>query len=475
MRFSAKVVFLHPKSDEMEERIFKRKLYDKMLQWKLERDGKTALLIKGARRVGKSTLAEEFARREYESYILIDFTEAAQEVRDLFEDISDLDRLLFELQYRYNTKLTPRKSVIIFDEVQDCPMARQAIKKLVKDHRYDYIETGSLLSIKKNTEKIRIPSEETRLTLLPLDYEEFRWALGDEVTVNMLREAYEAKRSLGNATIRKSLRDFRLYMLVGGMPQAVNEYLDTNNLSAVDAVKREIIELYADDFRKIDPTGKATRMFYAVPGQLNKNASRYQISSVIEQGKQDRVEELLQDMEDSHVVIFSHHADDPNVGLSLHKDRGRYKMFLNDTGLFITLAFWDKEVTDNVIYQKLMSGKLPADLGYVFENVVAQMLTASGNKLFYHTWPTESGKHNYEVDFLLSHGTKIWPLEVKSSGYKTHASLDAFCEKFSNVHLADTGRQIVSNRVSERFLVYTKDYRRDGSTTLLPVVMAMFL
>ena len=462
MRFSAKVVFLHPKSDEMEERIFKRKLYDKMLQWKLERDGKTALLIKGARRVGKSTLAEEFARREYESYILIDFTEAAQEVRNLFEDISDLDRLLFELQYRYNTKLTPRKSVIIFDEVQDCPMARQAIKKLVKDHRYDYIETGSLLSIKKNTEKIRIPSEETRLTLLPLDYEEFRWALGDEVTVNMLHEAYEAKRSLGNATIRKSLRDFRLYMLVGGMPQAVNEYLDTNNLSAVDAVKREIIELYADDFRKIDPTGKATRMFYAVPGQLNKNASRYQISSVIEQGKQDRLEELLQDMEDSHVVIFSHHADDPNVGLSLHKDLGRYKMFLNDTGLFITLAFWDKEVTDNVIYQKLMSGKLPADLGYVFENVVAQMLTASGNKLFYHTWPTESGKHNYEVDFLLSHGTKIWPLEVKSSGYKTHASLDAFCEKFAN-------------RVSERFLVYTKDYRRDGSTTLLPVVMTMFL
>ena len=446
----------------MEERIFKRKLYDKMLQWKLERDGKTALLIKGARRVGKSTLAEEFARREYESYILIDFTEAAQEVRNLFEDISDLDRLLFELQYRYNTKLTPRKSVIIFDEVQDCPMARQAIKKLVKDHRYDYIETGSLLSIKKNTEKIRIPSEETRLTLLPLDYEEFRWALGDEVTVNMLHEAYEAKRSLGNATIRKSLRDFRLYMLVGGMPQAVNEYLDTNNLSAVDAVKREIIELYADDFRKIDPTGKATRMFYAVPGQLNKNASRYQISSVIEQGKQDRLEELLQDMEDSHVVIFSHHADDPNVGLSLHKDLGRYKMFLNDTGLFITLAFWDKEVTDNVIYQKLMSGKLPADLGYVFENVVAQMLTASGNKLFYHTWPTESGKHNYEVDFLLSHGTKIWPLEVKSSGYKPHASLDAFCEKFAN-------------RVSERFLVYTKDYRRDGSTTLLPVVMTMFL
>ena len=447
---------------EMAERIFKRKLYEKMLQWKQERDGATALLIKGARRVGKSTLAEEFAKREYESYIMIDFTEAAQEVRDLFEDVSNVDDLLFQLQYFYNVRLTPRKSVIIFDEVQDCPKARQAIKKLVKDHRYDYIETGSLISIKKNIKNIRIPSEETRLTLNPMDYEEFRWALGDEVSVELLREAYEAKRSLGDGAARKVMRDFRLYMLVGGMPQAVNEYLETNNLSAVDAVKREIIELYADDFRKIDPTGKATRMFYAVPGQLSKNASRYQISSVIEQGKKDRVEEILQDMEDSQVVVLSHHVDDPNVGLSLNGDLGRYKMFLNDTGLFVTLAFWDKDVTENVIYQKLLSDKLSANLGYVYENIVAQMLTAAGSKLFYHTWPTESGKHNYEVDFILSRGAKIWPLEVKSSGYKTHASLDAFCEKFSE-------------RVGERFLVYTKDLRKDGATTLLPVMMTMLV
>ena len=446
----------------MAERIFKRKLYEKMLQWKQERDGATALLIKGARRVGKSTLAEEFAKREYESYIMIDFTEAAQEVRDLFEDVSNVDDLLFHLQYFYNVRLTPRKSVIIFDEVQDCPKARQAIKKLVKDHRYDYIETGSLISIKKNIKNIRIPSEETRLTLNPMDYEEFRRALGDEVSVELLREAYEAKRSLGDGAARKVMRDFRLYMLVGGMPQAVNEYLETNNLSAVDAVKREIIELYADDFRKIDPTGKATRMFYAVPGQLSKNASRYQISSVIEQGKQDRVEEILQDMEDSQVVVLSHHVDDPNVGLSLNGDLGRYKMFLNDTGLFVTLAFWDKDVTENVIYQKLLSDKLSANLGYVYENIVAQMLTAAGSKLFYHTWPTESGKHNYEVDFILSRGAKIWPLEVKSSGYKTHASLDAFCEKFSE-------------RVGERFLVYTKDLRKDGATTLLPVMMTMLV
>ena len=443
-------------------KVFKRKLYDKMLQWKQERDGSTALLIKGARRVGKSTLAEEFAKREYESYILIDFTEASQEVRDLFNDISDLDRLLFQLQFHYQTRLVNRKSVIIFDEVQNCPMARQAIKKLVKDHRYDYIETGSLISIKKYTQGIRIPSEETRITLQPMDYEEFRWALGDEVTIPMLREAFDRQMSLGDGVTRKLLRDFRLYMLVGGMPQAINAYLESNNLSIVDAVKREIIELYADDFRKIDPTGKMTRMFYSIPGQLSKNASRYQISSVIEQGKQDRVEELLQDMADSQVVLFSHHANDPHVGLSLHEDSNRYKLFMNDTGLFITLAFWDKDLTENIIYQKLLTDKLSADLGYVYENVVAQMLKASGNELYYHTWPTENGKHNYEIDFLLSRGNKICPIEVKSSGYKTHASLDAFQKKFSDL-------------ISRRYLVYTKDFRKDADVFMVPVVMTMFL
>jgi predicted AAA+ superfamily ATPase len=208
---------------------------------------------------------------------------------------------------------------------------------------------------------ILIPSEERRVNMYPIDYEEFLWAIGDHASFPLIKRCFDQGVSLGQKTNRMLLRNFRLYMLVGGMPQAVNEYLDTNNLSAVDRVKREIIELYADDFRKIDPTGKATRMFYSVPGQLNKNASRYQISSVIEQGKQDRVEELLQDMEYSKVVLFSHHADDPNVGLSLHEDMGRYKLFLNDTGLFITLAFWDKDVTENVIYQKLLSDKLSAN------------------------------------------------------------------------------------------------------------------
>lgn len=446
----------------MATKVFKRKLYEQMLRWKADRDGETALLIQGARRVGKSTLAEEFAKNEYESYLMIDFTEASVEVKNLFKDISDLDNLFFSLQVHYNTKLTPRKSCIIFDEVQDCPLARQAIRKLVKDHRYDYIETGSLISIKKNIKDIRIPSEETRITLYPMDYEEFRAALGDSVSIELLREAFEAKRPLGDGVVRKLMRDFRYYMIVGGMPKAVATLIETNNLESVDAVKREIIELYADDFRKIDPTGRATRFFYAIPGQLSRNASRYQVSGVIENEKNERIAELLQDMEDSKVVLFSHHADNPSVGLSLHENINQYKMFVNDTGLFVTMAFWDKGMTENVIYQKLLSDKLPADLGYVFENVVAQILTASGNKLYYHTWQSETSNHLYEVDFLLSRGSKLWSLEVKSSGYKSHKSLDLFCQKYSAW-------------VSNRYLIYTKDLRKDHETTLLPVFMTMFL
>ena len=446
----------------METKVFRRKLYDKMLQWKAERGGSTALLIKGARRVGKSTLAETFAKNEYDSYLFIDFTEVSQDIRDLFNDISDLDSLFLQLQFKFHTRLYPKKSVIVFDEVQNCPMARQAIRKLVNDGRYDYIETGSLMSIRKNVQNIRIPSEETRMTLYPMDYEEFRWALGDEVTIPLLNDAFEMRKGLGDAVTRQLLRDFRLYMLVGGMPQAVSKYIETNNLGAVDAIKGEILELYADDFRKIDPTGKATKMFYAIPGQLNSNATRYQLSSVVEQAKKDRVEEIIQDMEDSQVVMIAHHSNDPNVGLPLHEDSDRYKMYLNDTGLFITLAFRDKDITENVIYQKLLNDKLSADLGYVYENVVAQMLKASGNELFYHTWPTESGKHNYEIDFLLSRGSKVCPIEVKSSGYKTHASLDAFMKKYPD-------------RTAQGYLLYTKDMRKDSRILLTPVFMTMFL
>lgn len=443
-------------------RVFERKIYQKMLQWKKESEGKTALLIKGARRVGKSTIAEEFAKKEYSSYILIDFSIATKEVHELFEDLSDLNYLFLRLQLIYHVNLEKRKSVIIFDEVQKEPLARQAIKHLVKDGRYDYIETGSLLSIKRNVKDILIPSEETRIEMTPMDYEEFRWALGDKATIPMLRSAFDNKISLGDDVNRRLLRDFRLYMLVGGMPQAVNEYLDTNNLSKVDRVKRSILELYQDDFRKIDPTGRASLLFSAIPSELTKNASRYQVSSVLPNTKPDRILGIVGDMKDSLTVNIAYHANDPSAGLSMHEDINRYKMFIMDTGLFVTLAFMDRDFTENIIYEKLLSDKLDADLGCLYENMVAQMLYSNGNRLFYYTFPKEKSTHNYEIDFLLARGNKVCPIEVKSSGYKTHASMDAFSGKFSG-------------KIGQKYLIYTKDLRKDGDILCLPIYMTMFL
>lgn len=446
----------------MAERIFERKIYQKMLNWKNEFNGKTALLIKGARRVGKSTVAEEFAKKEYSSYILIDFSIASKEVHNLFSDLSDLNYLFLRLQLIYHVNLKNRKSVIIFDEVQREPLARQAIKHLVKDGRYDYIETGSLLSIKKNVENIVIPSEETRIEMTPMDYEEFRWALGDKATIPMLKMAFENKIPLGDDVNRRMMRDFRLYMLVGGMPQAVKEYIETNNFNKVDQVKRSILELYEDDFRKIDSTGKASLMFLAIPSELAKNTSRYQVSSVIPGEKQDRVLGIISEMKDSLTVNVAYHANDPSVGMSLHEDNSKYKLFLGDTGLFTTLAFMDKDFTENIIYEKLLSDKLDTDLGYLYENMVAQMLYASGNKLFYYTFPKDESKHNYEIDFMISRKNKICPIEVKSSGYKTHASIDSFATKFSS-------------KIGQKYLIYTKDLRKDGNLLCIPVYMAMFL
>ena len=445
----------------MEERVFKRKLYEKMLAWKRDKDGSTALMIKGARRVGKSTIAEEFAKNEYESYILVDFTKVGPEIPALFDDVSNLERIFMALQFYFNVTLIPRKSVIVLDEIQECPKARQAIKELVKDHRYDYIETGSLISIKRNTKGIRIPSEETRLTMLPMDYEEFRWALGDQTTVPLLQQAFNSRQSLGDAAHRKVMRDLRLYMLVGGMPQAVNSYLDTQNLALVDAVKREILELYNDDFYKIDPTGKAASLFKAIPAQLSGNAHRYQITPVVGDMESSSLQALLHEMEESKTVNIAHHADNPNVGLPMTDNLETFKMYVGDTGLFVSLAFADKDVTENIIYQKLLSDKLSANLGYVYENLIAQMLTASGNKLFYHTFP-DNNRHFYEIDFLLSRAQKICPIEVKSSGYKAHKSLDLFCEKYSD-------------RISNRYLMYTKDFGKDEQILMVPVYMASML
>ena len=421
------------------------------------------MLIEGARRVGKSTLVRQFAQNEYESYVMIDFSIVKKDILELFDSIADLDYFFLQLQFRLGVSLKERKSLIIFDEVQMCPKARQAIKHLVADGRYDYIETGSLISIRKNVKDIVIPSEEEKMVLHPSDYEEFKWALGDTTTIAQMRMIFEKRLSMGDAVTRKLMRDFRLYMAVGGMPQAVCEYLETNNLMDVDRVKRGIIQLYEDDFYRIDQSGRISMLFDAIPAQLSSNASRFQVASALgDNVDSEKTLQLISELRESKTINMAYHANDPAVGMPLSIDLKKYKMFVADTGLFITLAFKDKDFTENVIYQKLLSDKLDANLGYVYENVVAQMLTAAGNKLFYYTFPTSTGKHNYEVDFLLSRGNKVCPIEVKSSGYKRHASLDAFCEKFSS-------------RVLQRYLVYTKDLHKDEQTLMLPIYLTQFL
>lgn len=442
--------------------LFKRKMYDRLLKWKNERNGDTAILIQGARRIGKSTLAEEFARNEYESYILIDFAVAPAEVYELFKDISDLNYVFLRLQLIYRVQLVERKSVIIFDEVQMAPLARQAIKHLVKDHRYDYIETGSLITVHRSSVDILLPSEETKVDMFPMDYEEFRWALGDTATIPLLRMAFEKRIPLGDAVHRRMMRDFRLYMLVGGMPKAVAEYVRTNNLAAVDLIKRDIVSLYEEDFWKLDDTGRATALYNAIPAQLSKNASRYVVSAAIPGEKVERVTSVVKMMNDCMATNVAYHSNDPNVGLALTMDIERFKIYASDTGMFVTLAFKDKDFTDNIIYEKLLNDKISANLGYIYENVIAQMLRAAGKQLFYHTMPTVAGKKYYEVDFLIADEHKVSPIEVKSSGYKTHSSLDAFCGKFSD-------------RVRNKYIIYTKDLKREQGIDYIPVYMTMFL
>ncbi len=446
----------------MSERIFRRKAYQKMLQWKTRAAGKSALLIEGARRVGKSTLARSFAEQEYDSYLLIDFAHLRPDVQELIvNNVTNIDYLFMRLQVIYDVVLKERKSVIIFDEVQLQPLVRQAIKYLVADGRYDYIETGSLISIRKNVQNIVIPSEEERIQMYPMDYEEFCWALGNDNTMTLLRQMYDNRQALGNATHRQLMRDFRLYMLVGGMPQAVNEYIETKNLQMVDTIKRRILNLYADDLRKLDSSDKLRALFLSIPSELSKNSSRYQASTVIENVKQYQMQEMLETLRESMLVNVAYQTSDPNVGLALTADRTRYKMFLVDTGLFVTLSFWDKDFTENIIYEKLWADKLNTNLGYIYENMVAQMLRTAGYELYYNTF-LDANNHNYEVDFLLSQGNKLVPIEVKSSGYKTHKSLDMFCKKYSA-------------RIDKRILLYTKDLQKDGATLCVPVYMTPFL
>ena len=446
----------------MENRYFKRKIYDRILDWKENRSDRYALLIKGARRVGKSTIVEQFGKNEFKSYVMIDFAHTSKEIIELFDDMYDLDFFFLRLQQFTGVKLYEKESLIIFDEVQLCPKARQAIKYLVKDGRYKYIETGSLISIKKNTENILIPSEEHKINMYPMDFEEFLWAVNDEVTADTIRYLLNNKKTAGNAMHRSLMRTFRLYMLIGGMPQAIETYLETNNLQDVDNVKREIIDLYEEDFIKIDRTGLAGDVYDSIPSSLSSNASRYVLSLARKDLRSKQVFELLPDMLSSYTVNIAYHANNPDVGMSLEKDIDCYKLFISDTGLFITLVYRDKDFTENVIYNKLLSDKLDTNLGYIYENAVAQMLTVKGNNLFYYTFGSETSNHLYEIDFLLSSGNKICPMEVKSGNYRSHTSLDMFCDKYSK-------------RIEDKYIVHTKDYKWENGISYLPVYMVPFL
>lgn len=441
--------------------MFKRKIYNEIKKWKEESNGRTALLIEGARRVGKSTIVESFAKNEYATYILIDFSVVGNDIKILFDDMSNLNYFFTSLQLYFRVELKERNSVIIFDEVQLCPKARQAIKSLVKDGRYDYIETGSLISIKKNVKDILIPSEEQKIQMNPMDYEEFLWALGDFSTMNLLRTVFESRKRLGDDLNRKMMQQFRLYMLVGGMPQAVYEYIQTNNFKKVDEVKRNIISLYEDDFRKTDSTGRLAMIFEAIPSQLNKKAKGFQTKKVIKsyKVKEDVILSLISELKDSKVVNIAYHCNNPDVGLSASKDLDLYKLYMADTGLFVTMQFKDKDFTDNIIYEKLLSDKLSANLGYLYENAVAQAIVSSGNQLFYYTFTNDKIKKNYEIDFILSKKNKICPIEVKSSNYRKHISIDKFYEKFSN-------------RILKRYIIHTKDISKDKDIQCIPIYLS---
>ena len=439
---------------------FKRKAYNKLLEWKNLYSDKYAVLLEGARRVGKSTIAENFAKNEYKSYILIDFSKTTSNILECFDDIGNLNIFFLRLQAETGITLYEHESLIIFDEVQLFPKARQAIKHLVFDGRYNYLETGSLISIKKNVKDILIPSEEMRIQVYPMDYQEFCDATGSNY--ELLHEIYNCGTAIGQATNRKLMRDLRIYMAVGGMPQAVEAYVDGKNFSEIDMVKRQIVSLYEEDFKKIDDSGRISALYHSIPAQLAKDTRKYRITTAIGKKNNTKAEELLYELIDSKTVLPCYNSTNPRVSLTNTKDFNSYKLYLSDTGLFVTLLFIDRPVTENDVYAKLLSDKLPANLGYLYENLVAQMITASGRELFYHTWEKNGSTHYYEVDFLISEGSKINAFEIKSSGTGKHESIKEFSKKFSQ-------------NVNKVFLISQKDVGREENLLLKPFYFIPFL
>lgn len=449
----------------------KRKMYDCLMKWKKRTNGASALLVQGARRVGKSYIVEEFAKSEYRSYILIDFNKADDTVRDIFEhDLNNMDMLFQKLSTLYNKKLYPRESLIIFDEVQLFPRARSAIKYLVEDGRFDYIETGSLISIRKNVENILIPSEEDMVNMYPMDFEEFLWAIGDETMYSLITECFQKQKPLGQALHRKAMDLFRLYLIVGGMPQAVRAYVDTRDFDSVDAAKRRILKLYREDIRK-HAKGyemKVEAIFDEIPSQLRNQNHHFKLSSLEKGARFDTYRDAMFWLSDAMIINNCYNSTEPNIGLNLNRDRTLLKCYMADTGLLVSHCFDEKGIVSEEIYKKLLLGKLEVNLGMVMENIVAQMLAASGHKLFFYANPSrDDSEARMEIDFLIaksqiSNRHNISPIEVKSGKNYTLSSITKFMRRYSE-------------QLHTPYVLHTGDLKVEGGIVYLPLYMTALL
>lgn len=446
--------------------MLKRKIFDELVAWKSSSNGATAIMIDGARRVGKSTIAEEFAKAKYKSYILIDFGNVAKDILDLFEnDSSNLDLFFAKLSSYYSTVLYKRESLIIFDEVQQYPRARQMIKYLVADGRYDYLETGSLIRLKKNVQNIIIPSEEDHLEMFPLDFEEFLWAMGDEATYPLIRHCFETRKPLGTALHRKIMNDFRQYILVGGMPQSVLAYINGKDFEASDAAKRRILKLYRDDVAKFAAgyEDKVFSVFDNIPGQLSKKEKKYKLSSLGKQARFRSYKDSFVWLNEAMVVNTCFNATDPHVGLALSADNATQKCYMADTGLLVTHTFKDQKYPNNELYRAILFDKLNINEGMLMENVVAQMLRKNRERLYFYSRTDSQNRENHmKIDFLITQGEKISPVEVKSGDYRSHSSLDKFKKHFSSI-------------LGDSYILYTKDVMIKGGIIHLPLYMADLL
>ena len=450
--------------------VMKRKIYDQLLDWKKNRHGEVALLIEGARRIGKSYIVEEFAKREYQSYLLIDFNKAPQLVKEWFDlYLEDLDTLFLYLTNHYKVKLYPRKSLIIFDEVQLCPRARAAIKFLVADGRYDYIETGSLMSIKKNTQGIVIPSEERILKMHPMDFEEFLWATGNEMLMDFIKKMYDEKRPMGQAFHRQAMDAFRLYMIVGGMPQAVKKYVETKDFDEVDVVKRDILGIYRNDIFNYasEQADKVVNIFDQIPAQLSKHEKTFRLSALKHGAKYRDWDSAFFWLKDARVANICYNSTEPNVGLKMNESRTTLKCYLNDTGLLISQTFDERGIVTSDIYRKLLFGKLEANVGMLVENIVAQMLVASGHNLYYFSKSSEKKEERMEIDFLLLKSKvtsrhNIIPIEVKSGKNYTLSSLNKCVTAYSE-------------SIATPMVIHAADFKQEANITYLPLYMTPLL